>query len=175
MKMPCFQKIHLTSLSQLGRSTDKAYLKEESNLGLGAAFWKRKHSSGNPPEAQSVSAHQCKAFFVLTETSAPYRAKEGLGRLRLRRPCCLAGGLRSLKPTPSVFSFVEKADVSGKSLVCTGHSNPPLASLGGSRLGPIFQQQHQTHFGKLHSANLKCAPGTKLSPNTSLLRKASMA
>ena len=29
----------------------------------------------------------------------------------LRGQCCLAGGLRSLKPTPNIFSFAEKADV----------------------------------------------------------------
>ena len=38
-------------------------------------------------------------------------ANEGLGCLWLRGYCCLAGGLRSLKPTPHVFSFAEKADL----------------------------------------------------------------
>ena len=38
-------------------------------------------------------------------------AKEGLGFIWLRGHCCLAGGLRSWKPTPNVFSFAEKADV----------------------------------------------------------------
>ena len=39
------------------------------------------------------------------------RAKEALDCLWLRGHCCLAGGLRSLKPTPNVFSFAEKADL----------------------------------------------------------------
>ena len=42
---------------------------------------------------------------------APHGANEGLGCLWLRGDCCLAGGLRSLKPTPHVFSFTEKADL----------------------------------------------------------------
>ena len=39
------------------------------------------------------------------------RAKEGLGCLCLRGHCCLAGGLRSSKPTPNVFSLATKADL----------------------------------------------------------------
>ncbi len=34
----------------------------------------------------------------------------GVGCLWLRGHCCLAGGLRSWKPTPNVFFFDEKAD-----------------------------------------------------------------
>ena len=39
------------------------------------------------------------------------KAKEALGCLCFRGHCCLAGGLRSWKPTPKVFSFAEKADL----------------------------------------------------------------
>ena len=39
------------------------------------------------------------------------RAKEGLGCLWLRGHCCFAGGLHSLKPTPNVYFFAEKADL----------------------------------------------------------------
>ena len=39
------------------------------------------------------------------------RAKEGLGCLWVRGHCCLALGLRTLKPTPNIFSFAEKADL----------------------------------------------------------------
>ena len=42
---------------------------------------------------------------------APHKAKEGMGCLWLRGHCCLAGGLRSWKPTPNVFSYGEKADL----------------------------------------------------------------
>ena len=73
----------------------------------------------------------------LTWPYAPLRAKEGLGCLGLRGRCCLAGGLRGLKPTPNVFSFGEKADLAGKGLVCTGPSYPPLASSGGTPLVAI--------------------------------------
>ena len=39
------------------------------------------------------------------------KAKEGLGCLWIHGHCCLAGGLRSWKPTPSVFSLAEKDDL----------------------------------------------------------------
>ena len=51
------------------------------------------------------------AFLVLTYPYAPHSAREALGCLWLRGHCCLAGGLRSLKLTPHVFSFGEKADL----------------------------------------------------------------
>ena len=50
------------------------------------------------------------------------------GLFWLRGHCCLAGGLRSWKPTPNVFSLAEKADLAGRSPVCTGPGNPPIAS-----------------------------------------------
>ena len=66
-----------------------------------------------------------------------HRAKEGLGCLWLRGLCCLAGGIRGLKPIPKVFSLVEKADLAAKGMVCTGPSHPPFASWGGTQIGPI--------------------------------------
>ena len=44
-----------------------------------------------------------------------HRAKEVLGCLWHRGHCCLAGGLRSWKPTPNVFSFTEKLILHRKS------------------------------------------------------------
>ena len=46
---------------------------------------------------------------------APPRAKEGLGCLWLRGHCCLAGGLRSWKPTPNAFSFARSLILHRKS------------------------------------------------------------
>ena len=42
---------------------------------------------------------------------APHTSQEGLGCLWLRGHCFLAGGVRSWKPTPNVFSFAKKADL----------------------------------------------------------------
>ena len=78
---------------------------------LGAAFFKGKLGSENRPQRQCGLAQDPSACLVLTNSSAPHRAKEGLGSLWLRGHCCLAGGLGSWKPTPSVFSFAEKADL----------------------------------------------------------------
>ena len=49
----------------------------------------------------------------------------------------MAGGLHSLKCTPNVASFREKADLAGKGLVCTGPYNSALASSGGNQLVAI--------------------------------------
>ena len=101
-------------------------------------------------------------------------AQEGLGCLWLRGPCCLVGGLRRLKPTPNLFSFREKADLAGKVLVCTGPSNPPFASWGETQLVLILDTGksalREAAFGKP-----KLCSGTNLSPNASVLRKATLA
>ena len=49
----------------------------------------------------------------------------------------MAGGLHSLKCTPNVASFGEKADLASKGLVCTGPYNSALASSGGNPLVAI--------------------------------------
>ena len=54
--------------------------------------------------------------------------QKGLGCLWLRGTCCFAGGLLTWKPTPNVFSFVEKQELAGKCLVGAGPSNSPGAS-----------------------------------------------
>ena len=94
----------------------------------------------------------------------------GRGCLWLRGSCCLAAGLRDVKPIPNMFSFGEKAYVAGKDFVCTCPSHPPLAS---SERTPQcqFHQWHKTRFGKLHSPNLNCARGTNLSPSASFSGK----
>ena len=99
---------------------------------LEAAFCEPKLCSWNQSQPQCVFSQENNACLVLTWPYAPHRAKEGLGCLWLRGPCCMAGGLLGIKPTPNVFSNGEKADVAGESLVYTGPSNPHLASSGGT-------------------------------------------
>ena len=81
------------------------------NALVGAAFCKGKLGSGNKPQPQCGLAQDRSACLLLTWHLASHRAKEGLGCLWLRGHCCLAGGLRSLKSTPNVSSFAEKADL----------------------------------------------------------------
>src|SRR5512136_2853557 len=88
------------------------------------------------PKASRLNAGDSMQHDLMQWPSAPLRAKEGLGCLWLRGHCCLAGGLLSWKPTPNVFPFAEKADLAGRSPVCTGPSNPPIASSGPNHLGP---------------------------------------
>ena len=49
-----------------------------------------------------VLAQESNACLVLTWSYAPHRAKDCLGCLWLFGRCCMAGGLRGLKPTPNV-------------------------------------------------------------------------
>ena len=50
---------------------------------------------------------------------------DGLGCFWLPGPCCFAGGLLSLKPTPKVFSFVENQELAGKCLLGAAAAIPP--------------------------------------------------
>ena len=45
------------------------------------------------------------------QAQSRHMAKDALGCLWLCGHFCLAGGDRSLKPNPNVFSFTEKADL----------------------------------------------------------------
>ena len=168
------QRPQQPTLSQLRRDPLLAVSATAQNPPREAEFCKPKVSSGNQPQPQCVFAQENNACLVLPWHYAPHRVKEGLGYLWIRGPCCMVGGLHSLKPTPNMFSFMEKADVAGKGLVCTGPSNPTLASSGGTQLGPISATA-QNSLWKLHSANLNRFRGTNLSPNASLLRKATLA
>ena len=93
-----------------------------------AAFCDPKLCSGNQPQPQGIFAQESNACPVLTWPYAPHRAKEGLGCRWLHGRCCFAGGLHSLKPSPNLASFGEKADLAEKGVVCTGPSNPTLGS-----------------------------------------------
>ena len=54
--------------------------------------------------------------------------KAGLGCLWLPGPRCFVGVLRSLKPTPNVFSFTGKQDLAGEGHLGPDSSNAPEAS-----------------------------------------------
>ena len=75
----------------------------------------------------------------------------------------MAGGLRSWKPTPNVFSFAEKADLAGRSPVCTGPSNPPRASSGGPHLGPSSETAQNALIGAAFCKG-KVSSGSKQQP-----------
>ena len=66
---------------------------------------------GDKPQPQCILAQDHSPFLFLPETYAPHMAKEALDCLWLRGHFCLAGGLRSWKPTPKVFSLAENADL----------------------------------------------------------------
>jgi len=61
-----------------------------------AAFWEPKLCSGNQPQPQCVFAQESNACLVLAWSCAPHSAKEGLGCLWLRGPCCITGGPRAI-------------------------------------------------------------------------------
>src|SRR5512137_1956634 len=79
----------------------------------------------------------------------------------------LAGGLRSWKPTPNVFSFAEKADLAGRSPVCTGPSNPPIASSGRTHLGPSCETAQNALLGAALCKGKLCS-GNKPQPQGGL-------
>ena len=128
MKRPCLHRPHPPNLSQLGRDPPRAYLGTSRYLDSRSCILQRETVLRDKPQPQSVFARERNACLFLTQPNTPHAAKEGLGCLWLRGHCCLAGGLRSLKPTPNVFSFAEKADLAGRSPVCIGPGNPPIAS-----------------------------------------------
>ena len=124
MKRPCLHRPQPPTLSQLGRDPPMPYLRNWRNLASRSCILQRETVLGNKPQPQSVFARERSACLFLPYPYAPHRAKEGLGCLWLPGLCCLVGALSSLKPTPNMFSFVEKADLAGKALVCTGPSHP---------------------------------------------------
>ena len=67
-----------------------------------AAFCDPISGSGNQPQPQCFLAQESNTCLVLTWSYAPHRAKDCLGCLWLFGRCCMAGGLRGLKPTPNV-------------------------------------------------------------------------
>ena len=80
-----------------------------------------------PAPPRLCSGKQCKPFSHPAPRSQS--GKAGLGCLWLPEPCCFAGGLRSLNPTPYVFSFTGKQDGTCIGLLHPCPSNTALAKL----------------------------------------------
>ena len=110
MKRPFGHMPHPLTLSQVLMGNRRSISATAQNSLLGAAFCRGELCSGNKPQPQCVLAHEGQACLVTHLALCTPRAKKAMACLWLCGHCCLSGGLRGLKPTPHVFSFVEKAD-----------------------------------------------------------------
>ena len=91
-------------------------------------------------------------------------------------PCCLAGGLRSLKPTPNVFSFTAKQEWACEELLRPGPSNATRAKLGHATPRTRSQKAPTELLGPAVCKGTGKAPrGAHTSPTATLLRKATQA
>ena len=107
MKKPCWPWPLQPRLGQLGRAPPRAYLRNGTKPDSRSCILQRETVLEVKPQPQCGLAQDPSACLVLPWPKGPHRAKEALGCLWLRGHFCLAGGLRSLKPTPNVFSFAE--------------------------------------------------------------------
>ena len=102
------------------------------------------------------------------------QTKEGLGCLWLPGPCCFAGGLLSLKPTPTCSSSWRSRIWKENAFWAQAPSiprEPPWAlSTETTSQAPL-----QTLCRELHSGNFDSRRGTNHSPNVPLLSKATLA
>ena len=116
-------------LSQLGRSaprprrTDGPKRASGSCIRQGETLSWGANNSPNTPRLRKAA----QAIFS-PEPPLSKIGKWGLGCPWFPGYCCFAGGLRHLKPTLNVFSFVGKQDWAGKGLQRTGASHAPGAS-----------------------------------------------
>ena len=108
-----------TALEKLGQSAPRPQLPKGTNRVPGPC---------SPPRL--CSGKQCKPFSHPAPRSQS--GKAGLGCLWLPEPCCFAGGLRSLNPTPHVFSFTGKQD----GTCITLHQGPNTPKAPTEFLGP---------------------------------------
>ena len=127
-----------------------------------------------PAPPRLCSGKQSKPFSHPARRSQS--GKAGLGCLWLPEPCCFAGGLRSLNPTPHVFSFTGKQDgtcigllrpcPSNTAQAKLGHSAPrPQLPKGTNRVpGPCSLQRDRKHSSRSNT-----------SPTAPFLRKATQA
>ena len=109
MKRPCLHRAQQPTLNQLGRNPPSGGRSNGPKLASGSFILRTSTVLGNQPQPQCVFAQESKACVVLTWPYVPHRAKDCLACLWLRGQCCLAGGLRGLKPIPNVFFFGKKA------------------------------------------------------------------
>ena len=102
--------------------------------------------------------------------------KAGLGCLWLPGPCCFAGGLQSLKPTPNVFSFLGKQDWACEDLLRPGPSNATRAKLGRATPSTCLPKGTNRAPGGCSLKGDRNRPsGAHTSPNGPKLRKATKA
>ena len=102
--------------------------------------------------------------------------KAGLGCPWLPEPCCFAGGLRSLNPTPYVFSFTGKQDSTCVGLLRPCPSNTALAKLGHSAPRPQLAKGTNRVAGPCSlQRDRKHSSRSNTSPTAPLLRKATQA
>ena len=93
---------------------------------------------------------------------------------KLPGPCCFAGGLRCLKPTPHGFSFVGKQDSAREAFCAQAPAMPPEPARPLSAEVPS-QRRPKTSFLELHSAKGNSPRAANHSPNAPPLRKAALA
>ena len=110
MKIPCLHRPQQPTYSQLGRDPPRAYLSNGTNVAASSCILQRETVLGEQTSAPMRLDSGSKSMPSSHQAQARHMAKDALGCLWLCGHCCLAGGLRTLKPTPSVFSFGEKAN-----------------------------------------------------------------
>ena len=117
-------------LSQLGRSAPKPRRTDGPKRASGSCILQRETLLGQQTtDSTRLRSRKQRKPFSAPAPRSPKR-KAGLACPWLPGPCCFAGGLLSWKPTPKVFSFVDKQEMGGKCLLGAEPSNPPGASLG---------------------------------------------
>ena len=124
-----------------------------------------------PAPPRLCSGKQCKPFSHPAPRSQS--GKAGLGCLWLPEPCCFAGGLRSLNPTPYVFFFTGKQDGTCIGLLHPCPSNTALAKLDHS----APRTQHPKGTNRVPGPcslqrDRKRSSRSNTSPTAPLLRKA---
>ena len=155
-----------------GGAPHRAYLRNGTKRDSGSCILQMENVLGEQTSAPMCLGSRSSVCIVLTQPYAPRRAKEGLGCPWLRGHCCLAGGVRSWKPTPNVFSFAEKADFAGRSPVCTGPSYPRVGCQGGTHLGPISSTAQHALPGAAFCKGKLCS-GNKPQPPCGLAQNRS--
>ena len=127
-----------------------------------------------PAPPRLCSGKQCKPFSHPAPRSQS--GKAGLGCLWPLGPCCFAEGLRSLKPTPNVFSFLGKQDWACEDLLRPGPSNATRAKLGRATPSTCLPKgTNRAPGGCSLQGDRKRSSGAHTSPNGPKLRKATQA
>ena len=111
MKKPCLQWPKQPTRSLLGRDPPRAYLRSGPKRASRSCILQRETVLGDQTSAPMRLGSGSWRWSSSHLTLCSPEGQGGLGCLWLRGHHCLAGGVCSLKPTPNLFSFVEKADL----------------------------------------------------------------